>query len=363
MSIVLAVLLSLSNASSLGEAWATAEAALEARNAEACQAAVTSAMSLGKARPDDVAGLWLLRGRCFVLGGEKKKATRAYGIGLRVQAGLGVDVKAPLPGDDNLLRASRAQLIGRTTKALTIIAEHQPRGVLLRAFDDLGAATTMAIMTDAGERLAAVAIDPNEQSKRGGGIVAQHAFAGVVRTETMVPMAVLLDKHGNWLIAASVRDLVPVGAVESTPVVTGTEPAVAPAVVPVVPVVSVVSEARPPTEVEAADAREAALIEAEIDQALAPPAASGRLAVIGAVSATAGLLGAVGFGAATALAVEQDQPVTGYVAGIVAGAALFVIGGACMLIDNLITDSALRDLPPPGAGAPPPAPPQATPPA
>jgi hypothetical protein len=324
---------------------AHAQEAYDQRDAGHCHRAIAETLAEGTHGPEDVAALWLLRGRCWMLVKDRQRAERAYRVGLRMHAARGRNVAEPDRADDVVMKDVRAEVAAMATngKAPALVSRAVNGVIEVRVVDDLGAATAAVVINAAGQRVAGATIDPGAEQAILGGVVLAHTFAGVELEQGL--QAALIDKHGNRLLVLPIDVPAAAAATIAEPKVVA-EPSSATTVTTTTTPSTAIAEGTSSNNTETTLDEEEAAINAEIDRALAPPGAAGWLGIVGGGLAAAGLGTGVVTGALAALALENNQPATGYLVGVGVGAAVFVAGGACMVVDALMTDDALRDLPP-----------------
>lgn len=277
---------------------AEAEAALRAGIHQKCVELAQRALAAGRLDAVAVARAWLVRGRCHVLDGDLHRAERSYAVAVRVQPDV-----ALLTADAVFSRVQpegRAQASALTLTAATVVVidegEQAPIvAVAVAAQDDLGLARAF-VLVDADER--EVVRAPIERAADAVGdafVRPRHRFSGF-SVERL--RARLLDRYGNRL-----RDV---------PVVVSDEARRA----------LIAAGATPATRSTATPATD-----------------TSWLTWAGAATASAGFvtasLGGVAFTSAMQAddtrVVDDEAPV---LAAFVAGAGLFVVGGALIVVDQ-----------------------------
>jgi len=269
---------------------AEAEAALRAGIHQKCVELAQRALAAGRLDAVAVARAWLVRGRCHVLDGDLHRAERSYAVAVRVQPDV-----ALLTADAVFSRVQpegRAQASALTLTAATVVVidegEQAPIvAVAVAAQDDLGLARAF-VLVDADER--EVVRAPIERAADAVGdafVRPRHRFSGFsverLRARLLDVPVVVSDEARRALIAA--------GATPATR-----------------------STATPATD-------------------------TSWLTWAGAATASAGFvtasLGGVAFTSAMQAddtrVVDDEAPV---LAAFVAGAGLFVVGGALIVVDQ-----------------------------
>ncbi len=288
---------------------AEAEAALRAGIHKKCVELAQQALAAGRLDAPAVARAWLVRGRCHVLDGDPDRAERSYAVAVRVQPDIA------LPTDDVVFARvqpeGRAQGSALTLTAATVVVggeagsdaaggDAAERGqapivaVAVAAQDDLGLARAF-VLVDADER--EVVRAPIERAPDAVGdafVRPHHRFSGF-SVEGL--RARLLDRHGNRL-----RDV---------PVVVD-------------------------------DAARRALVAAgatPVTKPVTAPPGTSWLTWAGAATASAGFVTAAMGGTAFTSAMQADDTrvvddEAPALVAFVAGAGLFVVGGALVVVDQ-----------------------------
>ena len=252
-------------------------------------------MRTGRLDTPAVARAWLVRGRCSSIDGDPDRAERSYAAAVRVQPGIA------LPTDDAVF--ARVQPEGTapasalTLSASTVVVDPAPGegglvAVAVAINDDLALGRTFVLVNADDREVARAPIERAPDATGDAFVRPTHRFSGFPVVDLR---ARLLDKHGNVLREAPV--------VVNEAARTALAAAGAPVVVPAT-------------------------------------ATSTWVSLAGAgVAATGFVVGAAGgIAFATAAQADPDRVVDDEgppLAAFVAGAAMFVVGGVLVVVDQL----------------------------
>lgn len=267
-----------------------AEAALRAGIHKRCVEFAQEALATGALDEDAVARAWWTRGRCHSLDGDKDRAERSYAVAVRVKPNI------LMPVDDSAFDAVKAE--GTAAASALVLDAHTVVvsdivAVELVVVDDLGLGKSLILLDSDDREVARAPIERAADADASTKV--QHRFSGIPVEHLS---ARLLDKHGNVL-------------------------------------------RRAPIVVD--DAARAALVAAGATPVTPTQASSSSitwLSYAGAGTALAGIVGASASGIALAIntAAEDDLHVidseAAFVVGVIAGAAVAVVGGVMVVVDQ-----------------------------
>lgn len=200
---------------------AAAEAALAQGDVAACGALAQRALQAGTLSAPDTARAWLLRGRCFVVGGDLDRGERSYAVALRLDrqiAPWGSASSSSLSSSSGdpafaaaraALPAAAASLAGRA--AVLDPALHPGSLEVELVADDLLLVRGARVHAADGEEVARFPLEAARPRHRVSGLAGP--LAGLV--------AVFLDKHGNELVRVPVAGLIDGHAAQVITVVPG----------------------------------------------------------------------------------------------------------------------------------------------